>query len=102
MKNFKLLLLSLSVFMLTLSACRKNDSPAPIEAKVVNAGAVAADGCGWVIRIGDTNYSPTNLDDKFKETDLNVIVSFEVLSSKFQCGWGQKIDEIKLLSIKKK
>ena len=99
--NFKLLLLTAFVFALSFSACKK-DQPVFTDATVINAGAVAADGCGWVIRIGDTNYSPTNLDEKFKETELKVSIRYQTLASKFECGWGQKIDEIKLLDIKKR
>ncbi|MFD0751427.1 hypothetical protein ACFQZS_14850 [Mucilaginibacter calamicampi] len=98
--NFKLLLTAL-LLTASISACKKNDQPFT-EAKVINAGAVAADGCGWVIRIGDTNYSPTNLADQFKETELKVSIRYQTLSSKFQCGWGQQITEIKLVDIKKR
>jgi len=99
--NFKLLLLTL-MFSLSISACRKNDQPVFTEATVINAGAVAADGCGWVIRIGDTNYSPTNLAEQFKETELKVSIRYQTLTTKFECGWGQKIPEIKLLEIRKR
>ena len=87
---------------LSFSACRKNEQPIFTDATVINAGAVAADGCGWVIRIGDTNYSPTNLTDEFKETELKVSIRYQTLPTKFECGWGNKIDEIKLLGIKKR
>jgi len=99
--NFKLLLLTL-VFLLSISACRKDDQPVFTDATVINAGAVAADGCGWVIRIGDTNYSPTNLADQFKETELKVSIRYQTLTTKFECGWGQKISEIRLLEIRKR
>jgi len=100
--NFKLLLLTALIFTLSVSACKKNEEPVFTEATVINAGAVAADGCGWVIRIDDTNYSPTNLANEFKETELKVSIRYQILTSKFECGWGQKITEIKLLEIKKK
>jgi hypothetical protein len=98
--NFKLLLTAV-IFSLSISACKKNDTLSFTDATVINAGAVAADGCGWVIRIGDTNYSPTNLDDKYKEDKVKVRIRYQNLKSKFECGWGQKIDEIKLLEITK-
>ena len=99
--NFKLLLLTAFVFALSFSACKK-DQPVFTDATVINAGAVAADGCGWVIRIGDTNYSPTNLADQYKETELKVSIRYQPLNTKFECGWGAKIPEIKLLEIKKR
>lgn len=85
-----------------LSSCKKDGEIVLIEATVINAGAVASDGCGWVIRINDVNYSPVNLDDKFKESGLEVKINYDKLSSKFTCGWGQKIDEIKLLEINRR
>ena len=99
--NFKLLLTAL-LFAVSFSACKKTDKPVFTDATVINAGAVAADGCGWVIRIGDTNYSPTNLADQFKETELKVSIRYQTLTSTFQCGWGNKIPEIKLVEIKKR
>ncbi len=100
--NFKLLLLTAMIFMLSISACKKNEQPVFTDATVINAGAVAADGCGWVIKIGDINYSPTNLADQFKETELKVSIRYQALTTKFECGWGQKIPEIKLVEIKKR
>lgn len=99
--NFKLLITAL-LLTVSISACKKTDQPAFTDATVINSGAVAADGCGWVIRIGDINYSPTNLADQFKQTELKVSIRYQTLSSKFQCGWGQQITEIKLLEIKKR
>ena len=99
--NFKLLLLTAFVFALSLSACKK-DQPVFTDATVINAGAVAADGCGWVVRIGDTNYSPTNLTNEFKETELKVSIRYRTLTTKFECGWGAKIPEITLLEIRKR
>ena len=99
--NFKLLLLTAVIFVLSISACKKNEQPVFTDATVINGGVVAADGCGWLIRIGDTNYSPTNLTDQFKETELKVSIRYQALTTKFECGWGQKVPEIKLLEIKK-
>ncbi len=104
MKNLALKLLSLPILLINLNiaACKKDSGLVAVEATVINAGAVAADGCGWVIRVGNTNYSPTNLESKYKETELKVIVTYKVLSSKFTCGWGNKIDEIEIVNIRKK
>ncbi len=100
--NFKLLLLTALIVSICLFACRKNEQPVFTDATVINAGAVAADGCGWVIKIDSTNYSPTNLDDKYKVTELKVSVRYQMLTSKFTCGWGKKITEINILDIKKR
>jgi len=100
--NFKLLLLTAFVLILSISACKKTDQPVFTDATVIDGGSVPADGCGWLIRIGDVYYSPTNLADQFKQTELKVSIRYETLSSKFQCGWGNKITEIKLVEIKKR
>lgn len=98
--NFKLLLLAAFVSSICFSACRKNEQPVFTDATVINAGVVAADGCGWVITINGTNYSPINLEDKYKVTELKVSLRYQTLTSKFTCGWGQKITEINILEIK--
>ncbi len=104
MKNIalKLLLLPVLFIVLTFAACKKDSGLVAVEATVIDSGPVAADGCGWMIRVGNTNYSPTNLDGKYKETELKVIVTYKVLSSKFVCGWGNKLDEIEIVNIRKK
>jgi len=98
--HFKLIA-TLLIVILGFSACKKNDQPFT-DAVVIDGGPVPADGCGWMIRIGDINYSPTNLADQFKKTELKVSIRYETLSSKFQCGWGNKITEIKLVEIRKR
>ncbi|PJJ84155.1 hypothetical protein [Mucilaginibacter auburnensis] len=104
MKNLtvKLFLLPLFTLVVTFTACKKDSGLIANEAKIIDSGPVAADGCGWLIRVGDVNYSPTNLDNKYKETELTVILTYRVLSSKFVCGWGNKIDEIEIVSIRRK
>ncbi len=104
MKNFtvKLSLLFLFILVVSFGACKKDSGLIAAEAKIINSGAVAADGCGWLIKIGDVNYSPTNLDNKYKETELQVVLTYKVLPSKFVCGWGNKIDEIEIVNINRK
>jgi hypothetical protein len=101
--NFKLLLLTVLIFTLSISACKKSDQAVFIDATVINGGEPAYDGCGWLIRIGDINYSPINLADKYKETELKVSIRYETLTSKYLCGIGATpIPQIKLLEIKKR
>ena len=101
--NFKLLLLTVLMFALSISACKKGDQPVFTDATVINGGEPAADGCGWLIRIGNIHYSPTNLPDEYKETELKVGIRYETLTSKYLCGIGATpIPQIKLLEIKRK
>ena len=104
MKNLllKVLLFIALLTALAYSGCKKDGEIVLTDATIINAGAVAADGCGWVIRVNDVNYSPVNLDDKFKVNELKVGIYYDKLNEKFTCGWGQKIDEIKLLEINRR
>ncbi|MDB5125421.1 MAG: hypothetical protein JWP94_3550 [Mucilaginibacter sp.] len=58
------------------------------DATITYWGSPAADGCGWLIEINGTNnsYSPANLPDIYKTASLKVHISYEILSTRFQCG----------------
>jgi hypothetical protein len=57
------------------------------DATVIDAGAIAPDGCGWEIKTGtDSVFSPVNLATQYQINNLKVHISYEVLDSKFQCG----------------
>jgi hypothetical protein len=112
--NFKLLLLSMLTVLLSISACKKSEErldeqsvgklngQLTAEATVKNTGDIALDGCGWVIKIGDTHYSAINLADVYKENELKVTITYEALTSKYMCGLGAQMPQIKLIVIKKK
>lgn len=90
---------------ITFLACKKNDPYAAVttDAIVINSGSPAADGCGWIIRIPvtDSTYSPVNLADQYKVSNMKVRVKYKPLATKFSCGWGQKLSEVSILSITK-
>jgi hypothetical protein len=113
--TFKLLLLITLAFVLGISACKKNEErldeqsvgkltgQLTAEGTVKNTGDPAYDGCGWLIRIGDKNYSPTNLANNYKENELKVSIRYETLTSKYLCGLlATPIPHIKILEIEKK
>jgi hypothetical protein len=101
--HFNIMLIVSMSFILIFSLCKKGDKVYTAEATIYNSGAVALDGCGWFLRI-DTNreYSPINLGDDYKLTNLKVIIKYRLLDTKFQCGWGAKIQQIDLIDIKPK
>ncbi|MEO6499967.1 MAG: hypothetical protein ABIN95_13165, partial [Mucilaginibacter sp.] len=63
-----------------------------------------ADGCGWVIRFDHVDYTPVNLDETFKKDSLQVAVNYELLQSRFQCGFAANIgfSEINIKKISKR
>lgn len=107
MKKSTLKLVSLAVLVMVAAfACTKSDSEDAAvitEATVINSGAVAADGCGWIIKIPvtDSTYSPVNLAEDYKVNNLKVKVRFHPMKSKFTCGWGVKLREVTIDNITK-
>jgi len=88
----------------TFFACTKTDdknAAVITDAIVYNSGAVASDGCGWIIKIPatDSTYSPVNLSDSYKINNLKIHVRYHPLSTKFTCGWGTKLREISIDNI---
>ena len=81
----KLIFISLLIF--GLISCN-SDGPeiVEIQAVVVDGGSVAADGCGWLVKINGIEYSPTYLSTEYKLDGMSVLVNLEYLSSSFTCG----------------
>jgi hypothetical protein len=77
------------------------------NATIINEGDPAADGCGWLVKINETDstYNAPNLADQYKVNGLKVQVAYEKLSERFYCGMipvpqNPGITEIKINSIK--
>lgn len=69
---------------------------------VIYSGEVAADGCGWLIKVGTNWYHPENLESDFKKTDLEVFVCFDFTGEKFYCGLsGEGVPVIQIRDIRK-
>ncbi len=91
--------------VLTFSLCKKTDVDViTAEAKIYNSGPIALDGCGWFLRIDSTKeYSPISLPEDFMVGQgMKVIVRYKLLDTKFECGWGAKMQQINILSIQRK
>lgn len=59
------------------------------NAVILDAGNVAADGCGWVVKTDSTHhYHPEVLDDSFKQNGLHVKICFEKTGGNFFCGFN--------------
>ncbi len=101
------------LFTLAILSCKKNNNTAQMvtaDATIINEGPVAADGCGWVVRINgsDSTYSPTNLAAQYQVDSLQVHIKYQRLSQRFLCGFinlpksEAGIPEIQINSISKK
>lgn len=91
-----LLVIALALFSFT--ACDKDENEA--YAYVINLGPEALDGCGWVLRIDNVDYSPVNLSTEFQQDSLYVEVEYDLLESKHVCGLqATEIPEIEIEEI---
>jgi hypothetical protein len=94
MKALKLIMFLTGVIVIISLGCRKEKDTASalrVNAKglVLFAGDPSVDGCGWLIQIDTINYSPIILDSEFKKDSLHILVDYELLNSKFRCGWRE-------------
>jgi hypothetical protein len=92
-KYLNRVILTIVFFAIIITSCKKTTNPAITAPKNTNAiiiytGEVAADGCGWLVKINDTGeeYSPVNLSPAFQKDSLKVNITFSVLTTKFACG----------------
>jgi len=82
--------------------CENDGTSEMIEAEIIFTGMVAADGCGWLLRINGQNYSPIELPESFQSKNITVQVMVKYLDSSFQCGMSpdNRISQIEILKIK--
>ena len=85
--------LALLITIISLGSRKEKDTASAfrVNAKglVLFAGDPSVDGCGWLVQIDTINYSPIILDSEFKKDSLHILVDYELLNSKFKCGWRE-------------
>ena len=93
----------LSVIAIACSKSNGENAAVVTNAIIRNSGSVAADGCGWTLKVitTDSTYSPVNLPERYKVDSLKVHVRFHPLTTKFNCGWGAKLREVTIDNITK-
>jgi hypothetical protein len=99
-----------AIYLLLLTTiatgCKKENSikSKSTEALIMDTGLIAADGCGWLIKVDSNIYHPDSLPSGFQKNNLNVVIDYNLLSTKFQCGLdpNNKLAVIHLNSIKNK
>ncbi|UCS91817.1 hypothetical protein KZP23_13855 [Echinicola marina] len=85
MKLSLFIVLFLAVFF---SACTDDDRPVlQVEAKIVDGGNPAVDGCGWLMEINGENYKPKSLKEQFQIDGLEVILFYSTTGVSY-CGMG--------------
>jgi hypothetical protein len=94
MKNIKAVI-SLMLLVTIAYGCKKenkNNGNTKVKtsgvgnAMIVNTGLIAADGCGWLIKIDSNFYHADNLPEQFQKDSLNVNIDYNLSTSKFQCS----------------
>jgi hypothetical protein len=99
-----LFLFSLCISLLGIECKKEEPDVQGADGLVLYYGDPAVDGCGWIIKINNTEYAPVNLDSEFQNDSTNVVLEFNLLDSKWHCGWrepGYQQIEITKISIKK-
>ena len=94
------IIFTLTIIM-TLSACNKENK---FENAIIrDYGDPAVDGCGWVVDISSTIYTPRDLPTQFQVDKLEVKMKYDILDSKFKCGVFLQLsyDEIHIRNIKR-
>jgi hypothetical protein len=71
-------------------------------ARIVYTGPPAADGCGWMVYLNGTYYSPVSIPFPFQKTDMDVKICYKILEEKIICGLAaSEIPVLRILRIRK-
>ena len=91
------------VFFISCKKEKSCESCDPVQATIIDAGVVAADGCDWVVKTADNvYYHPDALPDSFKINNLAITISYQLTGDTFHCGLaGTGIPVIHVINIKK-
>src|SRR5690606_19887160 len=101
MKNAIILSFVLTVLFPLWSCEDKQDEF--ITGVVKDYGDPALDGCGWVIMVSSNVFKPLELPIQYHENDLEVLIKYDLLNSKANCGFALEVYEnINVKEIRKK
>jgi hypothetical protein len=79
------LLLLASLFMISLSACKKQDDGFT-RAQVIYGGDLTPGGCGWLLRFEDsTLVKPVVLNSSFQYDGLGVLIKYYKTGENTNC-----------------
>lgn len=74
---------------LAISACNKEDEF--VDARIIDGGDIAVDGCGWLIEISSETFKPVDLPEEFKVDGKLVEIKYDELDSMADCGFAQDV-----------
>ena len=101
MRILKIILTILTTFFFV--HCGEND----VKTDLFKEGLIlfddpAADGCGWLVYSGEVLYMPTNLTPDYQKDSLEILLTFDRLTSIAGCGpfKGPGYEEIETTDIK--
>lgn len=92
MKSIKAIIYLMLLSTIVWGCKKENNSTTKIKthgvgnAMIVNTGDIAADGCGWLVKIDSNYYHADNLPDQYQKNNLNVNIDYNSSTSKFQCS----------------
>ncbi len=77
--------------------------PLQTNAKILDLGDPALDGCGWVVQFEVdgvlTDHRADSLDSNFQQNELDVIIEYQETTEESVCGLINMIPVIELVSI---
>jgi hypothetical protein len=78
-----------------------NTQPVTANAQIVDGGAPAVDGCGWLVNVSNQYLKADNLPDVYKVHNLAVTITYNPLNSFYRCGLlPQSYGNIEIVSIR--
>jgi len=85
-------------------SCNKDDDLDWTDARILDSGSEAVDGCGILVVVGENNHSPVYIEDKYAQSGLEIRVKYRLLDDYKRCGFGDvnSIQKIDITQIKRK
>ena len=103
-KILKLIPLILLIIPLVIGCSKEHTSDVEdVDGILLFYGRPATDGCGWIVKINEIEYSPINLDPNYNKDSTAVTLSYDTLQTTWHCGWREEgYRQIKINEIAKK
>ena len=84
------------------TSCSEEEVKLQTENATIYYDASEIDNCIYTIKTENNNfYSVENLDETFRENNLQVKISYTITSEKIDCGFSNNLTIIKLESIER-
>lgn len=67
--------------------CNPGEEPRRANGIIHWSGPLEGDGCDWVVEIDSVFYHPNQLDNAFKQNQLNVTIEYHFSNEIYLCGF---------------